>query len=92
MQGCSPGSSASFGAPSALREPGTPDGALVNALLFLAIAAVLATVGVTVLWSFNRKPTSIDSSIRAVQKEMHALSPEARARAAHDRHEQTGGR
>jgi hypothetical protein len=64
----------------------------VNALLFLAIAAVLATVGVSVLWLFNRKPTSIDSSISAFQKEMHALSPEAKARAARDRREQSGGR
>ncbi len=63
----------------------------MNALLFLAIAAVLATVGVSVLWFFNRKPTSIDSSISAFQKEMHALSPEARAR-ARERREQAGRR
>ena len=53
---------------------------------------MLATVGVSVLWLFNRKPTSIDSSISAFQKEMHALSPEAKARAARDRREQSGGR
>lgn len=64
----------------------------MSALLFLAIAVVLTVIGVSVLWLLNRKPTSVDSSISAFQKEMQALSPEARSRAAREQRDRAGGR
>ncbi len=44
-------------------------------LVYLGIAVVLSLVGCTVLWLRNRRPRSMEHSIREFSKELDALAP-----------------
>ncbi len=52
----------------------------MNAVVFLLIALAVFTVGCGVLWYQHRAPTTLDSSIKAFQRERDALGAEARSR------------
>lgn len=57
----------------------------MNAIAFLLIAVSIAVVGCVVLWYKHRTPTTLDSGIRAFQREMEALAP------PDDEHERSDG-
>jgi hypothetical protein len=48
----------------------------VSALVFLLVALAVSAVGSSILWLRSRKPTSLQSSIDAFNREMRALRPE----------------
>lgn len=47
----------------------------MSALIFLALAVVVAVVGCGVLWFQHRTPNTFDSGIDAFRREMDALAP-----------------
>ena len=47
----------------------------MNAVVFLLIALAVFVVGCGLLWYKHRSPTTLDSSIRAFQRERDALAP-----------------
>lgn len=47
----------------------------MTALLFLLLAALVSSVGCGVLWYQHRTPNTLDSGIKAFQREMDALAP-----------------
>ncbi|HEY9558297.1 MAG TPA: hypothetical protein VIR58_16290 [Acidimicrobiales bacterium] len=47
----------------------------MNAVVFLLIAVGVSIVGGLYLWFKHRDPTTLDSGIRAFQREMEALAP-----------------
>ena len=47
-------------------------------LLYLGIAIALSIVGIVLIWVRNRRPTSLESGIEDFQRELKALSPNAR--------------
>ena len=49
-------------------------------LLYLALAVVLSTIGVLVLWFRTRRPRSMNSHIEEFARELEALAPESRKR------------
>jgi uncharacterized alpha-E superfamily protein len=54
-------------------------------LVYLGMAVVLSLVGCTVLWLRNRRPRSMEHSIREFSKELDALAPSRTPReGAHD--------
>ena len=52
----------------------------MTGLVFLSVALVLSLVGSAVLYLRHRKPRSLDHGISSFQREMQALSPDARWR------------
>jgi hypothetical protein len=51
----------------------------VTAVGFLLIAVSLSVIGSVALWLRHRPPTSVESGIRAFEREMDALRPGERA-------------
>ena len=49
----------------------------MNSVVFLVAFLVLTVIGAAVLWLRDRGPRSMDAHIRAFERELHALSPEA---------------
>lgn len=49
----------------------------MSALVFLLVFVVLSLIGGLVLWLRERSPTSMESHMRAFQKQRQALSPES---------------
>jgi hypothetical protein len=47
----------------------------MQALVFLAIAAVVCAVGGAVLYVQHRQPNTLESGMDAFRREMHALAP-----------------
>jgi hypothetical protein len=47
----------------------------VSAIVFLLIAVGVSLVGGLILWLQHRSPNTLDSGIRAFQREMDALAP-----------------
>jgi hypothetical protein len=47
----------------------------MSALLFLLLAVLVSSVGCAVLWYQHRSPNTLDSGIKAFQREMDALAP-----------------
>jgi hypothetical protein len=47
----------------------------VNAVVFLLIALLVSLLGGLVLWYQHRSPNTLDSGIKAFQREMDALAP-----------------
>lgn len=47
----------------------------MSAIVFLLIALGVALVGGMILWFQHRSPSTLDSGIRAFQREMDALAP-----------------
>jgi hypothetical protein len=45
-------------------------------LLFLGFAVVFTAIGCTVIWLRQRKPTGVDTSVDAFQRELRALAPD----------------
>jgi hypothetical protein len=45
-------------------------------LVYLGMAVVLSLVGCTVLWLRNRRPRSMEASIKEFSKELDALAPD----------------
>ena len=45
-------------------------------LVYLGIAVVFSLVGCTVLWLRNRRPRSMEHSIREFSRELDALAPD----------------
>ena len=45
-------------------------------LVYLGMAVVLSLVGCTVLWLRNRRPRSMEHSIKEFSRELHALAPD----------------
>jgi hypothetical protein len=45
-------------------------------LVYLGIALVLSLVGCTVLWLRNRRPRSMEHSIKEFSRELDALAPD----------------
>ena len=48
----------------------------MSSLVYLGIAVVLSLVGCTVLWLRNRRPRSMEHSIREFTRELDALAPD----------------
>ncbi|HEX8770204.1 MAG TPA: hypothetical protein VF711_05485 [Acidimicrobiales bacterium] len=48
-------------------------------LVYLGIAVVLSLVGCGVLWLRNRRPTTMEASIRDFSRELGALAPDDRS-------------
>jgi hypothetical protein len=48
----------------------------MSGLAYLGMAVVLSLVGCTVLWLRNRRPRSMEHSIREFSKELAALAPD----------------
>jgi hypothetical protein len=48
----------------------------MSSLVYLGIAVVLSLVGCTVLWLRNRRPRSMEHSIKEFTRELDALAPE----------------
>ena len=48
----------------------------MSSLAYLGIAVVLSLVGCTVLWLRNRRPRSMEHSIKEFSRELDALAPE----------------
>jgi hypothetical protein len=48
----------------------------VSGLVYLGIAVVLSLVGCTVLWLRNRRPRSMEHSIKEFTRELDALAPD----------------
>lgn len=48
-------------------------------LLYLGIAVVLSVVGCGVLWLRNRRPTTMEASIKDFSRELGALAPDRRS-------------
>lgn len=46
----------------------------MNAIVFLLLALVIASLGSTVLYLRQREPTSLESGIDSFRREMRALS------------------
>jgi hypothetical protein len=47
-------------------------------LVYLGIAVVLSLVGCGVLWLRNRRPTTMEASIKDFSRELGALAPDDR--------------
>ena len=47
----------------------------MTAIAFLLVAVLLSVTGSVALWLRHRSPTSVESGIRAFEREMHALKP-----------------
>jgi hypothetical protein len=47
-------------------------------LVYLGLAVVLSLVGSVVLWLRNRRPTTMESSIKDFSRELGALAPDDR--------------
>ena len=47
-------------------------------LLYLGLAVVLSTIGATIIYLRNRKPTSLNAGIEEFQRELRALAPDKR--------------
>lgn len=47
----------------------------MSAVVFLLIAVVVSLIGGLYLWYKHRSPTTLDSGIKAFQREMEALKP-----------------
>ncbi|MDP1820247.1 MAG: hypothetical protein Q8K58_10220 [Acidimicrobiales bacterium] len=47
----------------------------MSALIFLLLALLVSAVGCAVLWYQHRSPNTLDSGIRAFQRERDALAP-----------------
>jgi hypothetical protein len=47
----------------------------LSAIVFLLIALAVSLVGGVYLWLKHRSPSTLDSGIKAFQREMHALAP-----------------
>ena len=60
-------------------------------LLYLALAIVLSTIGVFVLWLRTRRPRSMNAHIAEFARELEALAPEKPARRAHSSQERRTG-
>jgi hypothetical protein len=48
----------------------------MSSLVYLGIAVVLSLVGCTVLWLRNRRPSSMEHSIKEFTRELDALAPD----------------
>jgi hypothetical protein len=48
----------------------------VTNLIYLGIAVVLSLIGCGVLWLRNRKPTTMEASIKDFSRELGALAPD----------------
>jgi hypothetical protein len=48
----------------------------VSSLVYLGIAVVFSLVGCTVLWLRNRRPRSMEHSIKEFTRELDALAPD----------------
>ena len=49
----------------------------MSALVFLVAFLVLSLLGALVLWLRDRGPRSMEAHMKAFERELHALSPEA---------------
>ena len=49
----------------------------MTAIVFLVGFLVLSLIGAFVLWMRDRKPRSMEAHMRAFERELHALSPDA---------------
>jgi hypothetical protein len=47
----------------------------MTAIAFLLVAVLLSVAGSLALWLRHRSPTSVESGIKAFEREMHALKP-----------------
>jgi hypothetical protein len=50
----------------------------VTNLVYLGIAVVFSLVGCGILWLRNRRPTTMESSIKDFSRELGALAPDDR--------------
>ena len=49
----------------------------MNAIVFLIAFLVLSLLGAFVLWIRDRAPRSMEAHMKAFERELHALSPDA---------------
>ena len=47
-------------------------------LLYLGLAILLSSIGATIIYLRNRKPTSLNAGIEEFQRELRALAPDKR--------------